>query len=84
VSLDLRAQEFFRLVTDGNLAGVRAMAQSLAGTGIFPARLGLLGTRNANGQLPEEVAKALAANSPAHQAIHEYLSAERLRMEYFE
>ena len=82
--LDLMQQEFFNVVAAGDINRVHEMANSLRGTGTFPPRLNLLTVKNEKGQTVVDVALSLADDSPAHKAIYEFLSRQRLQMEYFE
>ncbi len=74
----------FDAVQVGDSVRVQSIVESVQGTGIFPPRLNLLEGTNSFGQRAEDLAKTLAQGSPMHQKIADYLSGQRLHMEYFE
>ncbi len=78
------SEALFRAIELGEFERVKALVESVKGTGIFPPRLTLLSDTNAAGQRPEDFAEQLAHRDPKYRLIAEYLSSQRLHMEYFE
>lgn len=83
-SHDENLRELIAAIQRGDLPRVQAIVQQQGGTGVFPARLSLLQSNDEMGRRAEDVASSLADSSDDHHHIVEYLSRERLRMEYFE
>ena len=63
----------------GDLKEVRRIIFSLAGTGLSPQRLSLIGIRDSSGLTASDVAE-----QAGHEEIADLLSGEQGRMEFFE
>ena len=76
---DLGRTCLFHAAATGDLARVREIIFSLAGTGISCQRLALINTRDATGKTAADVASEMG-----HEEIANLLAGEAGRMEYFE
>lgn len=83
-SHDENLRQLIAAIQRGDLPRVQAIVQQQSGTGVFPPRLSLLQSVDEMGRRAEDVASSLADSSDVHRQIVDYLSRERLRMEYFE
>ena len=63
----------------GDLKEVRRIIFSLAGTGLSPQRLSLIGIRDSSGLTASDVAE-----QAGHKGIADLLRGEQMRMEFFE
>ena len=63
----------------GDLEEVRRIIFSLAGTGLWPQRLGLIEIQDASGLTAADVAE-----QAGHEEIADLLRSEQVRMEYYE
>jgi ankyrin repeat protein len=63
----------------GDLEQVRRIIFSLAGTGVWPQRLALIGIRDSSGLTASDVAE-----QAGHKEIADLLRGEQMRMEFFE
>ena len=84
-SSDLFAQDsagrtaLFYAAERGDLEEVRRMIYSLAGTGLWPQRLGLISIVDSSGLTASDVAE-----QAGHKEIADLLNSEQIRMEYYE
>jgi hypothetical protein len=82
---DLFAQDsagrttLFYAAERGDLQEVRRIIFSLAGTGLWPQRLGLISIKDASGLTASDVAE-----QAGHKEIADLLRGEQMRMEYYE
>ena len=63
----------------GNLEEVRRIIYGLAGTGLSPQRLALIGRKDSSGLTASDVAE-----QAGHKEIADLLRGEQMRMEFFE
>lgn len=77
-------EQLFEAIRNGDIELVKRLVFSLAGTGIFCQRLGLLEMKASDGYRAEDLAKACSGYSKKHEEIYEFLKSERIRMEFFE
>ena len=63
----------------GDLEEVRRIIFSLAGTGLSPQRLSLIGRKDSSGLTASDVAE-----QAGHKGIADLLRGEQMRMEFFE
>ena len=63
----------------GNIEEVRRLVYGLAGTGVWPQRLALIGRKDSSGLTASDVAE-----QAGHKEIANLLRGEQMRMEFFE
>ena len=63
----------------GDIEQVRQIIYSLAGTGVWPQRLALIGRKDSSGLTASDVAE-----QAGHKEIASLLRGEQMRMEFFE
>ena len=82
---DLFAQDsvgrttLFYAAESGDIDQVRRIIFSLAGTGLYPQRLGLIEIKDSSGLTAADVAE-----QAGHKEIADLLLGEQMRMEFFE